>query len=386
MFKRWWRWWAGGAAALVAVALVIWLYGPFSRGNLAGAPASPTAAAALPPQTEAVFAAQFASSSVDATVLAEWRSARGDHKIIAYAIANCENFLKSIGPKDIDSMPRPAFSALMLDLTPVGDHRSDTIDAGVASKAPAIMAKAVQAASSSGKEVVGADAEPVAPTKAPETMTDGPFELTVHEVAVLHLSDAIARARLAAASGASGYAPKMWLLGWVTVGISAAATLFITIKSSMTAPPSAPPPQAGQQQPAAAGSRWTAGLYRFIFYTVGIVAMVLSVAVTALTGVKQFYDPLTAYKASEVALIGLKRLHNQVALDFVRNWDNGKCNGGPGDTGWSDQLSKHAALLGDYSAAVVAASATPLVEADFAWLSSMTKGLAPLPQPSATPP
>ena len=390
------RWWVGGAAisvlTVIAVILIIWLFEPFSLGDRARAPANPATVKPLPPQTEAVFVAHAADSSVDAGVLAEWRSARGDHKIIAYTIANCKNFLQSIRATDIDTMPRRAFSALMLDLTPLGAHQFDKADAGVGSKAPAGTATATNASPIPGNAPVSPNAENVVPASG--RPADEAIEFTVYQQAVLQLSDAIARGRLAAASEAGGNLNPMRLLGWVTVGISAAATLFITIKSSMTAPPV----KSEQPQVDTSGSGWIVRLWiwltsggrphRFMFYFVGLLAMVLSAGVTALTSVKQFYDPTMAYKASEVALMELKRLHNQVALDFVRNWNVNMCDAEPKDAKWKSQLNTWAGSLGDYEAAVVAASAT-LQEADFAWLGKMVKGLTPLPllpQPAGTSP
>jgi hypothetical protein len=51
--------------------------------------------------------------------------------------------------------------------------------------------------------------------------------------------------------------------------------------------------------------RW----YEFFAYG----AIILSVAATALTGIRQFYDPNRAYSQNEHALLELRRLHTQIS-------------------------------------------------------------------------
>jgi hypothetical protein len=270
--------------------------------------------------------------------------ARGDHKIIAYAIANCEEFRKNFG--DIDTMPRRVFSALLLDLTPLGEHKFST---STSDEDPKPKPIAEHGPTNSN---VGAGS----PSPEPITLEDTSIQPTSYEEAILFLSDKIARARLAVASAASSNYPQMRLLGWITVGISATATLFVTIKSSMTAP---------------TASEVSVGkLRRFVFIFVGLLAMILSAAVTALTSIKQFYDPLTAYRASEVALVGLQQLHNKVAFDFVRTWDVTKCKGGADkDDFWKGPLQTSAQELAHLEAVAVMATAN-LQDSDLARLAT----------------
>jgi hypothetical protein len=51
--------------------------------------------------------------------------------------------------------------------------------------------------------------------------------------------------------------------------------------------------------------RW----YEFFAYG----AIILSVAATALTGIRQFYDPNRAYSQNEHALLELRRVHTQIS-------------------------------------------------------------------------
>jgi hypothetical protein len=217
----------------------------------------------------------------------------------------------------------------------------------------------------------------------------------------LTLSDAIARARLAAATAADENIFPMRLLGWMTVGLSAFATLLVTIKGSMTAPPpkTNAPPTGPKTDPSPTGPKTDAAPigpnsgkgYRFGFYAIGILAMFVSAGVTVLTGIKQFYDPTTAYKGSEVALIQLRRLHNEVARDFLRTWDGSTMckEGNAPDANWvkqkelKEQLTQWTPVLGKYQAAIVAASAN-LQEADLAWMTKMNSW-PPLVSPSPPP-
>ncbi len=58
--------------------------------------------------------------------------------------------------------------------------------------------------------------------------------------------------------------------------------------------------------------------YRATFLAVGYVAMFISALVTVLSSAKQFYDPQRTYKSSEVALLELRRLQNQISFEFIR--------------------------------------------------------------------
>ena len=65
-------------------------------------------------QTEWIF--QHYVSHSDALYEPEWRAARSDHRLVAYAIANCK------GLYDLDRLPKNIFSTLLLDLAPNGNH------------------------------------------------------------------------------------------------------------------------------------------------------------------------------------------------------------------------------------------------------------------------
>src|SRR5215831_5028944 len=68
-----------------------------------------------PPQTEAFFLAGLGSrpSASD-----EWWAARSDHRLIARAVLSC----KQRSDISFETMPRQHFSALLLDLSPTGNH------------------------------------------------------------------------------------------------------------------------------------------------------------------------------------------------------------------------------------------------------------------------
>jgi hypothetical protein len=374
---------------VVAVLGLVWHYWP-SRS----APPPPGPSAARWPQTEAVFAANVKNgdgwfgNEAPTAVLAEWRATRSDHKMITDAIANCESFLSFIrkreADREIDTMPRYAFSALLLDLTPLGAHQFDAADVKVGSNAGTDPKKPTADLGTAPDPGKAADA--------------AKFTFTAYEQAVLTLSDAIARARLAAATAADENINPMRLLGWMTVGLSAFATLLVAIKASMTAPPpkTNAPPTGPKTDAAPIGPNSGKG-YRFGFYAIGILAMVVSAGVTVLTGIKQFYDPTTAYKGSEVALIQLTRLHKEVAHDFLRTWNGSTMcaegrppeEGKPLDENWkkqkdlTEQLAQWMPVVGKYQAAVVAASAN-LQEADLAWMTKMD-AWPPLSKPPSPP-
>src|SRR5258708_32417260 len=125
---RTWQWLRERIAPLsvgIAVSAVVISLGfagykyltPHPRLHLVGGGA-PRAA-----QTEAKFLDQdhVKNSAADSSIIPEWRAARGDHKIIAYTIANCQKVRDQFG--GIDTMPRGVFTSLLLDLTPLGDHK-----------------------------------------------------------------------------------------------------------------------------------------------------------------------------------------------------------------------------------------------------------------------
>ena len=93
----------------------------------------------------------------------------------------------------------------------------------------------------------------------------------------------------------------MWWFGWISVLVSALATMVVTLRASMGA---------------------TAG---WLPRVASIFAILLSTAATVLTGAKQFWDPTNAYMRNETALLALKQLHQEIVLTFVETWDTSKC-------------------------------------------------------------
>jgi len=240
------------------------------------------------PATEDEFISNIPNSDASDPISNEWREARGDHKIIAYAIASCKQFRQRYG--NFDTMPQHLFSLLLLDLTPLGGHE---FSQGAVANEQRSTAKA---------ETSQADLTSNIPSGTIENLP----ELAHYQQSMLLMSDAIARARLEAARQADSTTYKAFLFGWITVALSGLATLFVTIKASM------PVPKEGE----------TKG-YRATFLAVGYVAMFISALVTVLSSAKQFYDPQRTYKSSEAALLELRRLQNQVSFEFIRTWNDG---------------------------------------------------------------
>jgi len=334
------------ASVLAAGAVIGGLAGVFSSQHLI-APPQNTEASASAPQTEAAFIALHGSDA-GSDVLAEWREVRGDHKIIAYAIAYCKPFRALVG--DLDTMPRTIFSALMLDLTPIGEHSFAT--------GALAASRDTQARPASSKSPPPSAAPEAREATVPvSTASKGILELSGYQQTMLYLSDAIGRARLSAAAEASNNYPRMTWFGWVTIGISAIATLLVTIKASMT-PPSA-----------------EARRMNFVFVAVGLLAMTLSALGTALTSAKQFYDPTRAYRTSKAALLELQRLHKQVSLEFAGTLNTDTCAGGNEDS-YQARLKSWSGTLGDLQAAVIMASAN-LQDADVAQLKAVVNNRPP---------
>jgi hypothetical protein len=269
------------------------------------------------PATEDEFISNFSNRNASDPVSSEWRAVRGDHKIIAYAIASCKQFRQKYGNFDI--MPRHLFSLLLLDLTPLGGHDFS----------PGTVA-------SDQSSTVKAEANQVDLTSnIPSGTTENLPELTHYQQSMLLMSDAIARARLEAARQADSTTYKAMAFGWFTVALSGLATLFITIKASMSVP--------------------KAGEYDWKFLTIGYFAMAISALVTVLSSAKQFYDPQRTYKSSEAALLELRRLQNQVSFEFIRTWDDSKCSIENNDfdtllRAWSQRLANIEAVIVEASA------------------------------------
>jgi hypothetical protein len=305
-----------------------------------------------PEQTEIIFQRYLdTSGSLD---LDEWRSARADHRVIAYLVAHCKRLA------DIDTMSRETFSTLWMDLTPAGIHLFNVRDP-----------------TDGSSHSVG-------------TKDAGRINLAPEDIALLSLSDLISRTRMHAAAHANANVPYLRWLSIITLVVSALATLFITLQSRIRpqgstnidtrrlppsapappgaagpappgaaapapgpappgaaapaagpAPPGAAAPAAGPAPPGAAAppageppslppttpvspageppsipsAAETAATRRmgiwYEFFAYG--AIILSVAATALTGIRQFYDPSRAYSQNEHALLELRRLHTQIS-------------------------------------------------------------------------
>jgi hypothetical protein len=249
-------------------------------------------------QTEAGFLNQteVRNSSASTDVEAEWRAARADHKVIAYAIANCVAF-NQFGNTDV--MPRQFFNALLLNLTPKGDHRFFEVKRA---------AKAGDPKDPPGNAASKPDEKAAADAPIRVASTDVRVELSGPQQSIIFLSDAIARMRLRAVSEATANWPQMYMFGWIMLVISAAGTLFVTIKGSMTAPAKETDPRAWRR-----------------YMWIGYAAIVLSTIGTTLASVKQFYDPARTYKANGAALVELRRLHTKLGFDFIRSLDPAKC-------------------------------------------------------------
>jgi hypothetical protein len=71
----------------------------------------------VPEHVETAFI-DSVEKSPDPDVMSEWREARGDHKMIAYMIYTCKSNID-----DLEKMSRSVFNLLMLDLTPLGEHK-----------------------------------------------------------------------------------------------------------------------------------------------------------------------------------------------------------------------------------------------------------------------
>jgi hypothetical protein len=287
--------------------------------------------------TEQEFLKSVASISTAVPVSSEWREARADHKIIAYAIANCKQVRDKLS--QFADMPPRWFSLLLLDLTPVGGHEFYVKKASVelASKSTA-----------DDKNAKSTDAD----SKIKLISANNSAELTHYEQSMLFLSDAIARARLEAANQADSTTSKAIAFGWITVALSGLATLFVAIKASMRSPK-----ETGESR-----------TYLGMFYAVGFLAMLISATVTVLSSAKQFYDPQRTYKSSEAALLELRKLQNQVSFEFIRTWDNDNCRSKLDETSSATSLNKWSNKLANIEGIIVEAAAnlqdTDLLKSD----------------------
>ncbi|PDT60521.1 hypothetical protein CO678_15935 [Bradyrhizobium diazoefficiens] len=267
----------GGAALVASLAIVGFFvaerYGiPFVKKSEPAAVALQTS----PQQTEALFLNGLKAPDT----ASEWWSARADHRLVAYAVLNCKQLLGV----SLDLMPRPVFSALLLDLTPSGSHVFLTKDGD-----GALLA-------AHGKE-------------AP------PLALTNDDHDLLSLSDSIARARIAAAEGAQTNVPRVQGLGFITLVVAALATLFVTLQGKVRQVE----PTDDEKKALLREKFRTRVSYALLgpgagFRWVAFFAIFLSILATSLTGVKQVYDPTRNLTQNTRALLDLRQLHQDVIL------------------------------------------------------------------------
>jgi hypothetical protein len=231
----------------------------------------------LQPQTEETFLNGLSSLPEK---YAEWWSARADHRLLAQALFNCQ----ANNAFQINSMPRQYYRTLLMDLTPSGDH------AFVTSAADTARLVAIE-------------------------KNAKPLLLDDNGMALLALSDSIARARITAADGASINVPWVQRLGIATVVISALATLFVTLQGRMR-PVEMDDGKRKEFEQSPFYSRVNYSLFGSGsgFRWVAFFAIALSIAGTSLAGLKQVYDPTRTLTQNTRSLLELRQLHQEVVL------------------------------------------------------------------------
>jgi len=191
-----WRPWAAAFAVLAVLFLAVVGFVVYERFLPTATPQNAQGTLSERVLTESLFQDSIPEARGTSDGIEEWRATRSDHKIIAYAIARCLKI-------DVGAMSPDAFSMLLLDLRPNGDHLWRT-GAGTA--------------------------------RQPQPGDQQVNQIDGYQGAMLALSDAVSRARIAAASGAGGFYPQMWWFGWISVFISALATMIVTLRSSRLIP------------------------------------------------------------------------------------------------------------------------------------------------------
>jgi hypothetical protein len=209
-------------------------------------------------------------------------------------------------------MPRQIFTALLMDLRPDGSH-----------------AFATAKGNETYKKLIGAQ--------------DAKIALNSPEQSILAFSDAVSRTRMMAAAEAEKNLPWIQWLGIAALIISGLTTLALTIQAKLSgqvqtaaakataAPSPGTQPSPGGATGAGAGGAAVASgaaapgasasqastrtelVHKVFVYT----AIVLSVVATALTGLKQIFDPTRAYTQTETALMHLQLLHQQIPSAIV---------------------------------------------------------------------
>src|SRR5215469_5925048 len=105
--------WAVGAGILTLVVLIVMAVVVYEFVLPRTGEPEPTASASQNMPTEAMFQDNVPEAAGTSDGINEWRAARSDHKLIAYAIARCLKI-------DIGTMSPDEFSMFMLDLRPNG--------------------------------------------------------------------------------------------------------------------------------------------------------------------------------------------------------------------------------------------------------------------------
>lgn len=203
----------------------------------------------------------------------EWRLANDDHIRVAAGLASCRD------SADFRSAAGRAVYRIPFDVYQTS-HGTP----------PIVQAKAELPATASDAEHSGS--------------SSGAFErLDAYGGAVVTLSSAIAAKRVQLASAAKDAYWKMQTFEWVLVGLGAATTLLVSLKS-MTDPPIA---------------RWSTGI--------GIAALAFSATATAGATLNSFYHPRAIYLKDQHVLANLRRMHNDIAITAaLRPRQDGRCS------------------------------------------------------------
>jgi hypothetical protein len=291
------RTWTEALIGILAIAVlvtgVLFLNERFGWPVLAAKPPPAPTDGTLPRQTEVLFLNSLKNEPASDH---EWWTARSDHRLVAHGIFHCKQ------PSDItaDAMPREYFTALLLDLTPDGNH---------------LFRKKETKGSAASNPVNPATSEPESAT---ETRKFSPLLLTGTDLDLLSLSDSIARTRIDAAASATASRPWTQWLGIATLIVSALATLFVTLQGKMKPPPAEAevkldPNLKWQNWGRVRVTLWGPGSgFRWVAFW----AITLSITTTALSGLKQVYDPSRVLTQNTRALLELRQLHQDVILGF----------------------------------------------------------------------